>query len=181
MAEVDLGAHELVDFVRASHLALPDDVPGLVAKHARAMGFDDAALYIVDYEQRVLIPVPKRGGRARDEVAIDATLAGRCYRTLDIQQTTWSALSPPCLPNWIWRRASCSVSGEPEPEPAALVPPGEEEARHERGREADGARPAEVAGGGESHDGGEVHRDAEEEEVPPELSKLGVPEVGGDA
>ena len=27
------------------------------------------------------------GGRSRDEVVIDSTLAGRCYRTLDIQQT----------------------------------------------------------------------------------------------
>lgn len=82
------GPQELVDFVRASHLAVPDDVPALIVEHAKGVGADDAALYLVDYEQRVLVPVPNRDGEARDEVIIDATLAGRCYRTLDIQQTT---------------------------------------------------------------------------------------------
>ena len=83
-----VGPQELVDFVRASHLAVPDDVPVLIAEHAKGVGADDAALYLVDYEQRVLVPVPNRLGDTRDEVTIDTTLAGRCYRNLDIQQTT---------------------------------------------------------------------------------------------
>ncbi len=87
MAVSDRGAQELVDFSRASHLAVPDDVPGLILKHARGMGAHDAALYLVDYEQRMLVPVPMRAGRVRDEVVIDSTLAGRAYRTLDIQET----------------------------------------------------------------------------------------------
>jgi serine phosphatase RsbU (regulator of sigma subunit) len=77
-----------MDFLRASHLAVPDDVPALIVDHAKRLGAGDAALYLVDYEQRLLVPVPNRGGRVRDEVVIDTTLAGRCYRTLDIQQTT---------------------------------------------------------------------------------------------
>ena len=36
----------------------------------------------------VLVPVPNHHGETRGEVVIDTTLAGRCYRTLDIQQTT---------------------------------------------------------------------------------------------
>jgi serine phosphatase RsbU (regulator of sigma subunit) len=87
MAVSDRGAQELVDFSRASHLTVPDDVPVLIVKHARGMGAHDAALYLVDYEQRMLVPVLVRGGRAREEVVIDGTLAGRCYRTLDIQET----------------------------------------------------------------------------------------------
>lgn len=81
------GPQELVDFVRASHLAVPDDIPMLIVEHARGIGADDAALYLVDYEQRVLVPVPHGEADARDEVVIDTTLAGRAYRTLDLQQT----------------------------------------------------------------------------------------------
>jgi hypothetical protein len=79
---------EVVDLLRASHLAAPDDVPLLIRDYARRLGADDAALYLVDYEQRVLVPVPCGDGEARDEVVIDTTLAGRCYRTVDIQQTS---------------------------------------------------------------------------------------------
>ena len=82
------GPQQLVDFLRASHLAVPDDLPALIVEHARGLGADDAALYLVDYEQRVLVPLPNRDGETRDEVVIDTTLAGRCYRNLDVQQTT---------------------------------------------------------------------------------------------
>ncbi len=78
----------MTDLVEASHLVVPDDVPSLLVEHARRLGADDAALYLVDYEQRVLAPVPNPDGPDREEVVIDATLAGRCYRTLEIQQTT---------------------------------------------------------------------------------------------
>ena len=78
---------KLVDLLRTSHLAVPDDVPALVVEHARGLGADDAAVYLVDYEQRVLVPVPNPGGPERHEVVIDTTLAGRCYRNLDIQET----------------------------------------------------------------------------------------------
>lgn len=85
MAVGDRGAHRLTDMVQASHLLVPDDVPALLVEHAKGLGAEDAALYLVDYEQRVLVPVPNPDGPDRDEVTIDATLAGRCYRTLEIQ------------------------------------------------------------------------------------------------
>ncbi len=84
----DRGAQHPIDVVHASHLVVPDDVPNLLVEHAKGLGAEDAALYLVDYEQRVLVPVPNRNGPAREEVVIDATLAGRCYRTLEIQTTT---------------------------------------------------------------------------------------------
>ncbi len=74
------------DLVRASHLVAPDDVPRLVVDHVRSLGAHDAALYLTDYEQRVLVPVPCPEGPEREAVVINATLAGRCYRTLEIQQ-----------------------------------------------------------------------------------------------
>lgn len=63
-------------------------MPALLVNHARGLGAEDAALYLVDYEQRVLAPVPNPDGPEREEVVIDTTLAGRCYRTLEIQETT---------------------------------------------------------------------------------------------
>jgi len=81
------GPQQIVDLLTASHLAVPDDLPMLIVDHARRLGPNDAALYLVDYDQRNLIPVPNRHGTDRGPVAIDTTLAGRCYRTLDIQKT----------------------------------------------------------------------------------------------
>ena len=81
----DAGAQQLVDLVHRSHLLIPDDVTSLLVARARGLGAEDAALYLIDYEQRVLIPVPDPDGPEREEVAIDTTLAGRCYRTLEIQ------------------------------------------------------------------------------------------------
>ncbi|HEV2809294.1 MAG TPA: SpoIIE family protein phosphatase [Acidimicrobiales bacterium] len=66
---------------------MPDDVPRLVAEAAGGVGASDAALYLVDYEQRILVPLPSPDGSEREEVVIDATLAGWCYRTLQIQRT----------------------------------------------------------------------------------------------
>ncbi len=84
----ETGAQEVANLLQATHLAVPDDVPALIVQHARGLGAEDAALYLVDYDQRVLVPVPNRHGADRELVVIDTTLAGRCYRTLDVQQTT---------------------------------------------------------------------------------------------
>jgi serine phosphatase RsbU (regulator of sigma subunit) len=87
MTVEDSVAHQIIDLLTASHLVVPDDVPALIVKHAKRVGAADTALYLVDYEQRSLMPVPYPEGPARDSVLIDTTLAGRCYRTLDVQQS----------------------------------------------------------------------------------------------
>ena len=88
MAVRHRGTHELTDLLQASQLASPDDIPALIVAHAAQLGATDAALYLVDYEQRVLVPVPNRDGRPREEILIDTTLAGWCYRNLAIQEIT---------------------------------------------------------------------------------------------
>lgn len=52
MAVRDAGAHHMASLVQAAQLAVPDDVPGLLVRHAKGLGAEDAALYLVDYEQR---------------------------------------------------------------------------------------------------------------------------------
>lgn len=78
----------LADLLEASHFAGPDDVVRLVVDHARRLGATDAALYLSDYEQRLLLPVPDPRGREYEELAIDGTVAGRAFRALEVQQSS---------------------------------------------------------------------------------------------
>jgi hypothetical protein len=84
----DPGSPEPVgELLRDAQFAVPDDVPGLLTKHARRLGALDAAIFLVDYEQRVLTPLPVPGGPGREAVAVEGTLAGRAFSTLSPQ---WS-------------------------------------------------------------------------------------------
>ena len=76
------------DLLTDAQFAVPDDVPGLLAKHAQRLGAVDAAIFLVDYEQKVLTPLPRPGGPERQAVAVEGTLAGRAFSTLTPQ---WNA------------------------------------------------------------------------------------------
>ena len=75
------------DLLRDAQFAVPDDVPGLLVKSARRLGALDAAIFLVDYEQRVLAPLPVPGGPDREAVTVEGTLAGRAFSTVTPQ---WS-------------------------------------------------------------------------------------------
>ena len=77
----------IVDLLADAQFAVPDAVPGLLSEHARRLGAVDAAIFLVDYEQRVLAPLPRPGGPDRQAVAVEGTLAGRAFTTLSPQ---WS-------------------------------------------------------------------------------------------
>ena len=74
-----------VDLLTEAQFAVPDDVPALFVKHARRIGAIDAAIFLVDYEQRVLTPLPRPGGPHRQAVTVEGTLAGRAFSTLSPQ------------------------------------------------------------------------------------------------
>ena len=78
----------LGELIEHTRFIVPDQLPGVLVEHGREVGAVDVALYLVDYEQRMLVPVPQLGGPEREAVRIDATVAGRCFRTIEIQQTT---------------------------------------------------------------------------------------------
>jgi serine phosphatase RsbU (regulator of sigma subunit) len=68
--------------LEASHLASAADLPGVIAKCVERLGVRQYVVYVADYEQRRLVPlVPDR--RA-DTHEIDATMAGRAFRTIEI-------------------------------------------------------------------------------------------------
>ncbi|PPK93389.1 stage II sporulation protein E [Kineococcus xinjiangensis] len=80
------GADELTlamvrTFLDRVHLATPGQLPEVVLESARTLGWT-AVLHVVDYEQRLLVPAPPMGMHPCRPQAVDTTLAGRCFRTV---------------------------------------------------------------------------------------------------
>jgi hypothetical protein len=73
------------DLLASAQFCVADAVPGHLTDHARRLGAVDAAIFLVDYEQRVLTPLPRPGGPDRQAVTVERTLAGRAFSTLSVQ------------------------------------------------------------------------------------------------
>src|SRR3954452_14257479 len=56
----------------------------MVAAHARSLGARETLLYLADYEQATLLPLPGAGVPDRQELAIEATMAGRAFRRIEM-------------------------------------------------------------------------------------------------
>lgn len=63
-----------------AHLVSPEEIADSIAAAARPLGVTGARIYLADLQQRTLRPVAGEG--AAEALAIDATLAGRAYRTV---------------------------------------------------------------------------------------------------
>ena len=70
--------------IQRSHLAVPDQIPGLIAQQADRLGMSAAVLYRVDLDQRWLVPLPIEGTPPLPPLAVDGSMAGRCYRLLEV-------------------------------------------------------------------------------------------------
>jgi serine phosphatase RsbU (regulator of sigma subunit) len=73
----------LRSLLHASHLLAPDDLAATVATHARMLGAHETVLYLADYEQATLLPLPGPGVPARQEVPIEGTMAGRAFTRVE--------------------------------------------------------------------------------------------------
>jgi hypothetical protein len=66
-----------------SHLAGPDSLPELVTRAGALIGADSVELFLVDYDQTVLVPlaahVAGAAGSAHVELSVESTLAGRAF------------------------------------------------------------------------------------------------------
>jgi serine phosphatase RsbU (regulator of sigma subunit) len=71
----------LGDLVRRARDTGPGQLAPLVADTAAAAGLADAMIYLADYGQTRLMPVPYAGMPPRLPLGVDGTLAGRAYRT----------------------------------------------------------------------------------------------------
>jgi hypothetical protein len=73
------------ELLRQSHLMRPGDVPDALAEAARPLGVSAAQVYLADLQQRYLAPLSARQGQDAYALSIDATLAGRAFRTISVQ------------------------------------------------------------------------------------------------
>ncbi|MFC0004911.1 PP2C family protein-serine/threonine phosphatase [Micromonospora siamensis] len=69
----------LHDLLRESHHARPEDLPRLARQAAAQLGAKDMLLWLVDHEQRELLPMTDPGTPHREPITVDGTLAGRAY------------------------------------------------------------------------------------------------------
>ncbi|MFI7590295.1 PP2C family protein-serine/threonine phosphatase [Micromonospora sp. NPDC049359] len=83
----------------------PDELSLLVARVAPAIGATEIVIYLADYTQSCLVPMPD-AGPTRDELTIETTLAGRAFTTLDVQR---AADSPDRL--WVPLLLGCERLG----------------------------------------------------------------------
>jgi serine phosphatase RsbU (regulator of sigma subunit) len=74
--------------LQASHLMAPHQLPELVAEHAAYLGAEEAIVYLVDLQQRVLVPFVGPAGPDLTEILeplpVDSTLAGRAYQYVEV-------------------------------------------------------------------------------------------------
>jgi hypothetical protein len=75
-------ANALHGVLRTGHLVAPDQLAHLIAEGAFQLGARQTTLYLVDYEQRLLSPLLTTPDADRHPLSVEATLAGRAFRTV---------------------------------------------------------------------------------------------------
>jgi serine/threonine protein phosphatase PrpC len=69
------------EVLRRTHLSSAQDIGLVLAEEARAIGADAVVLYVVDYEQKWLVPVRGPHAAGREVLSIQGTMAGRAFAT----------------------------------------------------------------------------------------------------
>lgn len=83
---LDSRAARMFDEILAStHLSRPDQLATILAEHARRIGAEQLVLYLIDYEQAQLVPVPGPYSGERSVLRVQGTAGGQAYSTLKIQ------------------------------------------------------------------------------------------------
>jgi Stage II sporulation protein E (SpoIIE) len=80
----DPGLELLGHLLEASHLLAPDELVAAVARAGEALDAEDVAIYLADYAQTLLVPLPD--GTDRPPLEIDATLPGRAFAAIAVQE-----------------------------------------------------------------------------------------------
>ena len=80
-------AAALDEVLRGSYLMAPDALGALAAAGAAHLGASSAVLWLVDYEQRLLVPVLPGRQAPRERLSVDGSVAGRAFRGVDTVET----------------------------------------------------------------------------------------------
>ncbi|MFG2056140.1 PP2C family protein-serine/threonine phosphatase [Micromonospora sp. NPDC048930] len=83
------GLESLRQLLRQVHHARPEDLPQMAMRVAPLLDATALVIYLVDHQQRLLLPLPGGSSPARTPIGINDTLAGRAYSTV----TTCTAAS----------------------------------------------------------------------------------------
>jgi hypothetical protein len=87
-ALVSPGERALSGLLHQAHLAAPQDVPGLLDRHAAELGARDVVAYLADLQQNVLVPFLGAPGpgmtRQVEALEVDSTLAGRAFQHVEV-------------------------------------------------------------------------------------------------
>jgi serine phosphatase RsbU (regulator of sigma subunit) len=70
--------------LRRAHVLSPGDVPATVAELAGWLGALECVIYLVDYDQSQLVPVPCPETAGRTALSVDGTLAGRAFSRIEV-------------------------------------------------------------------------------------------------
>ena len=83
--ELDAVAGRVVaELLTKSHLTPLDQMVGMMAETARPLGVSAMRIYLADLQQRSLKPLPDGMAKWPKALAINSTVAGRAYQTIQI-------------------------------------------------------------------------------------------------
>jgi serine/threonine protein phosphatase PrpC len=78
----------LTELLRRTHLSAPSDLAAVVADPVRRIGAQDVVLYLIDYEQRTLVPLPGSHPEDLAPLSVTGTIAGRAFSTTSILRSS---------------------------------------------------------------------------------------------
>ncbi len=73
------------EVLRRVHLSAPEDLGRVLSEEARRIGVESLVLYVVDYAQRTLVPVPSPDASGSEPLSIQGTVAGSTFARIAIR------------------------------------------------------------------------------------------------
>lgn len=73
----------LVEILEGFHLVPPEGLAAVAASAGQALGVD-IVVYLIDYDQRRLVPMPAPNVYGREALEVDTTFAGRAFRLVEM-------------------------------------------------------------------------------------------------
>jgi hypothetical protein len=101
-AEIDARAGRMfTEVLRRTHLAVPEAFGRIFSEAARTIGVTALIVYLVDYEQRTLVPVPSPDAEGAQPLSIRGTVAGRSFASTSILNAEAEAEGGPGRRLWV--------------------------------------------------------------------------------
>ena len=69
----------LLEILRRTHLSAPAELATVLAEESRELGIESLVVYLVDYEQKTLVPVAAPDAAGRKPLPVLGTIAGRAF------------------------------------------------------------------------------------------------------